>query len=183
MGAITFMGWDWSDTSKPPVEIWTTNGNDIPCVSAFQPAYGYGNIYVMDTDNWLYAIDALTGQKVYGVQCEAAPCGCTRANLAVAYGRLYFGTYTGAPTEHCYDAKTGKLLWWAKLAGQQTRGQIVMDGVVCFQEMGSYFWGLDAYDGHPIWKHLTQRHITLHSQNSAPTDQGPEGFGKTSIHV
>lgn len=183
-GVVTYMGWDWSDTSKAPVQVWTTDPTQIILVSSCQPCYGNGKIYVFDTDDVFYGIDAMTGQKVWRHQAEGAPCTCGEDNIAYAYGRLYFGTYTGQATEHCIDAETGQFLWWARLEGQQTRAQVIANGVVAFQEMGSHFWGLDAYDGHTIWKHMTARQMPLlHSQNSAPSDLGPEDYGKTSMHV
>jgi outer membrane protein assembly factor BamB len=184
LGGATYMGWDWSDTTKAPVQLWTTNVTQIPAVENTQACYGNGNIYVFDSDMYIYAINAQTGQKVWSTLAEAVSCTCNQDNMCFAYNRLYFGTYYGDTTEHCYDPATGKLLWWAKLDGQQTRGQIVQDGAVLFQEMGSYFWALDAFDGHALWKHLTTRQMPLlQSQASAPADLGPENYGKTPMHV
>lgn len=183
-GGATFMGWDWSDTTKAPVSVWTTDPTQITLVSSCQPCYGNGKIYVYDTDDVFYAIDAMTGQKVWRTQAVAASCTCSSDNLAYAYGRLYYGTYTGQCTEHCLDAETGARLWDAPLDGQQTRGQVITNGVVAFYEMGSHFWGLDAYDGHALWKHLCARNMPLlHAQASGPEDLGPEGYGKTPMHV
>lgn len=183
-GMATYMGWDWSDTTKPPVEVWTTDPTEISLVSSCQPAYGNGKFYVFDTDDVFYAVDAMTGKKVWRVQAPAASCTCDTDNLAYAYGNLYYGTYTGACTEHCMDAETGAALWDAALDGHQTRGQVISNGVVATYEMGSHFWGLDAYDGHTIWKHLCARNMPLlHAQASHPDDLGPEGYGKTPMHV
>jgi len=184
LGGATYQGWDWSNTTKAPVLLWTTNTTQLPIIENCQPCYGDGNIYVFDSDMYMYAINAQTGQKVWSTLVEGVPCTCNQDNIAFAYGNVYFGEYYGDPTERCYNAMTGKEVWWAKLDGQQTRGNIIQDGAVMFQEMGSYFWALDAFDGHTLWKHLTVHEMPLlQSQNSAPADLGPEDYGKTSMHV
>jgi len=80
------------------------------------------------------------------------------------------------------DATTGQEKWWFQGTGSMIRNGIISEGVICCQEMGSYYWGIDAYDGHPLWKHITQYKIPNHANPSANYDLGDVDRGKTSIH-
>jgi outer membrane protein assembly factor BamB len=176
-----FIAYDFSDTTQPPVELWMTDPAEAPIQELTRPAYGNGKLF--HCDNFvLYAFDIQTGRKVWSTMTRGSPCLCYRQELAFAYDRIYFGAYYNGG-QFCYDAETGKELFWFQGTGGMARGPNIDQGVLCYQEMGSYYWGIDAYDGHPIWKHVTEHKLSHHANPSSPKDIGPEGYMKTSIHV
>jgi outer membrane protein assembly factor BamB len=160
--------------------MWTTDPVELPFQESTRPVYRDGKMYL--TDNFVfYGIDVMTGNKLFEIISKGSTCLCPYQNLGVAYGNVYFGAYYNGGI-HCHDATTGQLKWWFQGTGSMARNGIISEGVVCFQEMGSYFWGIDAYDGHPIWKHTTQHKIYHHANPSVYTDTGDTGRSKTSIH-
>ena len=177
----TYLGWDFSDASKPPVQIWQTNPDEMPIQEHMRPTYGNGKWFVCD-NFWLYGLDMSTGELLWTTRTRGSTCLCSYQEMSYAYDRVYFGAYYNGGI-FSYDANTGQELFWFEGTGSMARNTVIDHGVIIFQEMGSYFWGVDAYDGHPIWKHITHHKIPFHANPSAPYDLGPEEHSKTSIHV
>jgi outer membrane protein assembly factor BamB len=70
---------------------WTfATGSGVPVQTA--PAIVGDEIYVADTDGWLYALDAATGQEMWRVQLD----GGSSYGLAITGGVIYVGTWTGS---------------------------------------------------------------------------------------
>ena len=123
--------------------LWTyTTGDKIQG----HPTVANGVIYVGSLDNYIYALDANTGEELWkfltGDDVISAP--------AVSNGIVYVGSYDHKV--YALNATTGKSIWNYTGNGAIESYPIVDDGVVYVGSSNIAFYALDAYTGSLIWQ-------------------------------
>jgi outer membrane protein assembly factor BamB len=165
--ADTIQAWDFSDTSKPPVLMWTSETNED--INSW--TYGQGKLFLCGLDYHMWAVDVQTGQELWSRQLPALS---SRYHVgSPMYDKLYIQSHNGF---WCYDQNNGDLLWHSGLL--DTGRFAVGFGKVVAMQTRTYMWCWDAYDGHVVWKYLATRDI--------PHPCGPGAPGEcnhTSHHI
>src|SRR5215468_9207972 len=118
------------DNVKQLMPVWMFHTGELRGGLNSTPIVVDGVMYLMGPMNRIFAINAATGEKlwsyIYKLPKMSIPYQAGSRGLAVAYGRVYFGTLdnhvvalvggTGGEHAHrgylnAYDAKTGKHVW------------------------------------------------------------------------
>jgi eukaryotic-like serine/threonine-protein kinase len=113
------------------------------------PAVSHGMVYVGSTDHYVYALDALTGHRIWRF--------ATRSEVVASGAAVYHGTvYIGSEDAFIYalDAKDGHLKWKYKteFVGGIWSSPTVANDVV-YVGGGDYaMYALDARRGTLIWR-------------------------------
>jgi len=118
-------------------------------------------VMYLTTPNHVWAIDALTGLKLWAFERKSS--GNMISNRGVAYldGKVFFGT----PDAHviCLDAKTGKQLWdqtiadvtfgyYIAVAPLVVKGKIIVGTSGDVADITHALYALDPATGKQVWK-------------------------------
>ncbi len=128
-----------------------------------------GVVYLMGPMNRIFAIDGATGEKIwsyfYKLPLMSIPYQPGSRGLAVAYGRVYFGTLDNHVV--ALDAKTGREIWDVEVQDVRQCGcnitsapLIVKDKVIVGNTGGEnahrgYLNAYDAKTGKHLWRFYT----------------------------
>lgn len=121
-----------------------------------------GRIYFTAEDNYLYALNAITGEKVWEFtdNPNKESIKASYFNLAVSNNVVYFYSY-GNGTFHALDASSGKLIWKTEIVFPDptstfgnTRVPVVANGKVFISDSGGKMYALDALTGKILWQYL-----------------------------
>ena len=127
-----------------------------PAVGGATPALGAGRVIVEElvgtgdpkkpTANRLFALDPATGKSVWERELGrgAAPDGFSTATPAVADGVVYVSSIVDGTT-HALDARSGRPLWTANVAG--AGAGLVVGGKRVYVAAGSRLVALNRKDG------------------------------------
>jgi outer membrane protein assembly factor BamB/subtilase family serine protease len=126
------------------------------------PAVTNRAVYVGDWDGGnYYCFDTVNGTEIYwvfDVTEGGASDGRSQAVPAIAYGNVYFGSFTyyrGQSRTYCVDAISGEEIWntpTGAVCGLVT----VADGLVYHSTYtGGKFFALNAFNGSVIWTNNT----------------------------
>lgn len=137
-----------------------TNGDVIS-----SPAVVGNVVYVGSGDGNLYALDRLTGAKVWNYNARSA----VSSSPALDNGAVYFGTYDGR--FFAVDARTGALRWklatgpvvpfpWGHESGDRyTSSPNPASGLVVFGAGDGLVYAVDAATGKVKWKSRTDGRV------------------------
>ena len=100
------------------------------------PAVAGGVVYVGSLDNWLYALDARTGQEKWTFQTDDR----IYSSPAVAGGMIYIGSFDGRL--YALDARTGQEKWSFKTGSSVPSSPAVAGGVVYFVDTEGYLYAV-----------------------------------------
>jgi len=119
------------------------------------PAVVDGRVYIGSWDDWVYCLDAITGDWIWfyptGDSVDSSP--------AVADGKVYIGS--DDYNMYCLDAITGDYIWSYTIDGYVDNSPVIADGKIYFgsndydSEFGIVYC-LDANTGENIWKRKTR---------------------------
>ena len=126
----------WRFRSRAPVES--------------SPAVVEGTVYVGSFDDYVYALDAATGEGIWRFQTS----GSVSSSPAVVEGAVYIGAYPGRV--YALDAATGEERWRFEMDDYVGSSPAVVDGVVYiggFREV----YAIDAGTGEERWQFQTGR--------------------------
>ncbi len=125
------------------VRTWTFT--DATYASA-PPTVVDGVVYVGSFDNNLYAVDAVTGMKLW-----AFPTGGSIINSAAAVHRGL--VYVGSQDDRVYaiDAATGTERWSVLTGGGVYSSPVVVGGALFVGSTDGYLYKLNASTGNVIW--------------------------------
>ncbi|MGS0743599.1 outer membrane protein assembly factor BamB family protein [Glaciimonas sp. GG7] len=128
-----------------------------------------GVMFLTTSYNYVYAIDAVTGQEFWHYKHKMGPvttfcCGPNNRGVAVSDGKLYMGTLDSKLI--ALDTKTGKLLWETEIADpekgySETMAPTVADGKVLIGTNGGEYGirgfvkAFDAATGKLVWTFYT----------------------------
>lgn len=124
--------------------LWTANG---PTMS---PTAASGVVYAGDDLRSFWAIDGVTGQKLWVDHVHSGGYGF---GAAVADGVVYTGTSStrGQSPVIAYDATTGAELWRTWTQGQEAGTPAVSNGTVYIGSGDHHVYAMDAGSGRIRW--------------------------------
>jgi outer membrane protein assembly factor BamB len=138
------------------LQLKWTQSNSLPYVGFGNPVVANGVAYFGggEDENYLYAVDASTGQPLWTYTLADGGYGVA-STPAVANGVVYFATFVDTVV-YALNAKTGVKLWSFGAARSSAPSDItVADGVVYVgggaQEPGGALYALDAGTGAVLW--------------------------------
>ncbi len=142
-------------------ELWEFEDGDIWFWDS-SPIVVNGDIYINDMLTTTYAIDALTGEKIW-----SQPTGGGTATIAYHDGKLYFAS-EGTPY-YCLNAASGTQIWTAPFCQHGSSG--IADGLVFFGETpynedSASVVALDIDTGAVVWSYRTASDIGFQSSPS-----------------
>ncbi|MBI5327615.1 MAG: PQQ-binding-like beta-propeller repeat protein [Deltaproteobacteria bacterium] len=111
------------------------------------PAIVDNIIYIGSTDKHFYAIDLITGKKIWGISTT----GAVESSPTLADGRVYFGTGDGIL--YCLDSKDGREIWRFQVKTEITSSPVVDGGVVYFNSADDKVYALKAETGEKLWQY------------------------------
>jgi outer membrane protein assembly factor BamB len=132
------------DSGGPAPASWTrqTGGPVMPGV-----AVADGTVYAASNDEYLYALDAATGERRWrqytGAHADSSP--------SVAGGVVYIGSWFKHRV-YALDAVTGKIRWTSPTGSSIDSSPTVADGIVYIGSDDHDMYALDASNGRRIWK-------------------------------
>ncbi len=121
--------------------IWRVSVKD----AAPAPIILNDRLIISSGDGILYALDALTGHRIW----DFKGAGRFTAPTAFADGRIYQPSTDG--TLYALSDSTGEKIWEAKLDGPLVGGAAIAD-IVCIASMTGNVYGLDPADGTILWQ-------------------------------
>lgn len=113
-------------------------------------AVANGVVFIGSLDNYLRAIDALSGKVLW---VHAVTDGFLDSSPAVANGRVYIGSSDGVVL--ALNAVTGALLWSYTTGSFITSSPAVANGVVYIGSWDDNIYALNAKTGAKIWSFTT----------------------------
>jgi eukaryotic-like serine/threonine-protein kinase len=125
-------------------------------ISYTGPIVVNGVVYFASTDDFLYALDARSGAKLWSYKTgniiDSSPTVVDRI--------VYFGS---GGTLYALNARSGSELWSYKVGGNITSSPAVISGIVYFGSLYQYydhhntdFYALDARSGSKLWSFQTR---------------------------
>ena len=129
-------------TGKP---LWFSIINS----SFSSPAVANGVVYVGSDDSNLYALDAVTGVKLWNYTTGWV----VRTSPVVANGVVYFGSYD--KNVYALNASTGAKLWSYATGDWVWSSPAVANGVVYVGSYDHNVYALDAFTGAKLWSYTT----------------------------
>jgi eukaryotic-like serine/threonine-protein kinase len=105
------------------------------------PAVVNGVVYFGSRDNYIYALDAQTGQELWSFKTGS----WVDSSPAVAGGRVYFGS--DDYRLYAVDALTGKELWNLKTNNMVLSSPVVTKGIVVVCSMDGSCYAVNAENG------------------------------------
>ena len=163
-GGSTVVGLQWR---------FLTNGDVIS-----SPAVVGNSVFVGSGDGNMYALDRLTGAKLWSYAAGSP----VSSSPAVVNGVVFFGTYDGR--FFALDARTGAVRWkmstgalipfpWGHESGDRyTSSPSVMNGLVVFGAGDGRVYAVDAASGKPRWRATTGGRV-----------RGSPAFGNGAAYV
>jgi len=132
----------------PLMMLWkyqTSSGG----IHVSSPAVSEGVVYIGSFDNYVYALDASTGNLKWKYHTDDQ----VASSPAVSGGVVYIGSYD----DHLYalDASTGNLKWKYLTGDRVWSSPAVSEGVVYIGSYDDHLYALDASTGNLKWKYLT----------------------------
>ena len=116
--------------------VWTFK-TDVRSVGfGSSPAVAGGVVYVGSLDNWLYALDARTGQEKWRFKTDDD----VFSSPAVAGGMVYVGSWDN--WLYALDAETGQEKWRFKTGGPVASSPAIAGGVVYFSSLDGYLYAV-----------------------------------------
>ena len=100
------------------------------------PAVAGGVVYVGSLDNWLYALDAETGQEKWRFKTD----GEVVSSPAIAGRVVYVGSNDGRL--YALDVETGQEKWRFKTGGPVASSPAIAGGVVYFSSLDGYLYAV-----------------------------------------
>lgn len=154
---------------KGLVPVWIFQTGELQGGLNATPIIVDGVMYLMGPKNRVFAINAATGEKlwsyIYKLPQMSIPYNPGSRGLAVAYGRVYFGTVDNHVV--ALDAKTGRELWDVEVEDAKQCGcnitsapLVVKDKVITGVTGGEhahrgYLNAFDARTGKQVWRFYT----------------------------
>ncbi len=130
--------------AEPPLELlWKFKPGDGVSSS---PAVADGVVYVGSYDDYVYALDADSGEEKWKYETGDS----VHSSPAVADGVVYVGSADSYV--YALDADSGAEKWKYKTGGWFSSSPAVADGVV-YVGSGDYVYALDADSGKEKWKY------------------------------
>ena len=168
-----------------------------PATYAFEaaPIVVDGVMYVSGWDGYVWALDAVTGDRLWQYQ-HMIPidtplcCGNVNRGVAVANGRVYFATQNGYLV--ALDATNGKMVWQTAFADVRagesaTAAPLVVKNLVIAGSSGGEYGvrgHLDAFDattGQRVWRRYTIPRPGEPGSDTWPGDSWERGGGTTWV--
>lgn len=127
----------------PGTRLWEYRTGDLRS----SPTVSGGVVYAGSFDNYLYALDALTGGFLWRFKANGR-----LSRPAVSGGVVY----TGSADSHLYalDADNGSLLWDYQM-GDRVFGPVVAGGMVYAGSSDENLYALDAATGRLLWSYYS----------------------------
>ncbi|MDR1993952.1 MAG: PQQ-binding-like beta-propeller repeat protein [Nitrososphaerota archaeon] len=145
----SIVAWDFSNPSKPPVEVWSTyiRGGGLTGIGT---VYGEGKIFTGSFENMQYALDAKTGEILWSTPTK----GPMIFTGAYADG-LYFKGGSDDNTMYAFNATNGDIVWrhLPDTEGYFTTGCAIAYGMVYQMNKNGYLYAFDMYTGEVVWKY------------------------------
>ncbi|MDR2204435.1 MAG: PQQ-binding-like beta-propeller repeat protein [Nitrososphaerota archaeon] len=141
--------WDFSDLSRPPVQVWATYVPGGGIVGS-GVTYGDGKIFPGSLQDQQIAIDAKTGEILWSTPTKSA---------MIFSGSYADGKYVRGGTDdntmYCFDAKSGKVLWTypADTSGYFCTGTAIGYGMVYAPNKDGYIYAIDLDTGNLVWRY------------------------------
>ncbi|MCL2134830.1 MAG: PQQ-binding-like beta-propeller repeat protein [Candidatus Bathyarchaeota archaeon] len=141
--------WDFSDLSKPPTRVWSTNVPGGGRVGS-GVTYGDGKIFPGSFQDQQIAIDAKTGKILWATRTKTAMI----FSGSYANGKFVRGG-TDDNTMYCFDSKTGKVVWsyTADTAGYFCTGTAIGYDIVYAPNKDGYIYAFDLSNGDLLWRY------------------------------
>ncbi|MBI5048399.1 MAG: PQQ-binding-like beta-propeller repeat protein [Deltaproteobacteria bacterium] len=111
------------------------------------PAIVDNVIYIGSADKSFYAIDLITGKKIW----KFSTTGAVESSPTLADGRVYFGTGDGIL--YCLDSKDGREIWKFQVRTEITSSPVVDGGTVYFNSADDKVYALKAETGEKLWQY------------------------------
>jgi outer membrane protein assembly factor BamB len=108
-----------------------------------------GRVYFGSYDDNVYALDALTGEKLWNYTTG----GYVSSSPAVAYGKVYVGSDDNKI--YCLDETTGALLWDHPTGSWVSSSPAVADGMIFVGSYDNETYALNANTGDVVWSYTT----------------------------
>jgi outer membrane protein assembly factor BamB len=144
-GVPQFSNLKWKfETGKSPIM-----GDVLTPHSVSSPAIVDGVVYFGSEDNYLYALDAESGQEKWKFRTE----DWVLSSPAIANGLVYFGSEDGYL--YAADSKTGQKKWNFKTGDWIDGSPAVANGTVYFGSDDEHLYAVDANTGQEKWKFKT----------------------------
>lgn len=136
-----------TDNWSPGTITWNfTTGGPIKG----SPAISGGVVYITSYDDYVYALDGVTGAKIWSYKTG----GDIYTSPVVSDGVLYVASQD--QKFYALNASTGNQIWSRSFVnGYHTSSAAVANGVVYFGGGDGYIYALNAADGATIWSFRT----------------------------
>ncbi len=115
------------------------------------PAYADGTVFAGDTESYLHALDAATGQERWKFKSSGG--GVTTP--AIENGVVYFAANDGSL--HAIDARTGLELWRNTKEPKVATNLALDKGTIYFGGQNKNLYAVDAANGQMKWVFKTSR--------------------------
>jgi outer membrane protein assembly factor BamB len=145
---------------RPPFRrAWVAGG---PSLIEFPPALAYGHLYYGDGGGRVYAISALTGERLWRYDARRG-IAATPAVGTYAHGTVYeaflnrFPSHAKSPSDGAVvalAAGTGRVRWLAHVGASET-SPLLTDGRVYVGGWDGAVYALDARTGRRLWTFRT----------------------------
>jgi eukaryotic-like serine/threonine-protein kinase len=136
--------YSYNTNSLQPRWVYPREGNLKPIVSGL--TIDNSQIYFGCSDNYLYALDLLTGDFKWKFATE----GEIWATPAVDNGKVFLSSFD--KKIYAVDAASGKLIWSVATGATNVSTPITLDGIVYVGSLDRYFYALNENDGSVVWK-------------------------------
>jgi outer membrane protein assembly factor BamB len=141
---------------RPPYRrMWLFRGSSL---IEFQPVLAKGVLFVVENNGRFVAVNAQTGK----IRWRRDVGQLAASSAAWSGGRVYAtgnqagsaGIASAGPGKlWCFDAKTGRVIWAARLASASESSPLITGGRVYLGTQDGTVYALQANNGRTVWRH------------------------------
>ena len=140
----------WALNSTSGTLIWRAATNSPNCTVQSSPAVVGGTVYIGSSDEYLYALNASTGNRLWAFKSS----GLVTSSPAVVDGVVYAASTNGYL--YAVDAQSGRLLWSFQAGWEPINSSpAVVAGIIYFGSWDGNVYAVNATNHAKLWSYST----------------------------